>query len=126
MMKGTYADDKVPTHETVEKLGKDFSTNVIKQIDETFMPVPSIDNYKLQDYGQEFIKAYDAFNKSLQAPIVDKKSKGEKEKKRQPHECPKCLDDFQQQEYVKMIKHCQKVLQHIEGGMGNTSMLAEN
>ena len=63
------------------------------------MPVPSIDNYKLQDYGLEFLRAYEAFRKSLQKPVEDpkkkKKDSKKEEPKRKPHECPKCLDDAQ-------------------------------
>ena len=30
VMKGTYPDDKIPTHETIEKFGKDFVNNTLK------------------------------------------------------------------------------------------------
>ena len=85
------------------------------------MPVKAIDNYEIDKYGHEFIKAFEEYRKALNPPPPPKPKKGKKgkkgkkskkaeEKKRKPHECELCLDDKQQVAYVKMIKHCQRVL----------------
>ena len=54
----------MPTYETIEKIGKDF-TVILKKIDKSYLPVEKVDDYELDKYFHSFNKVYDTLKKDL-------------------------------------------------------------
>ena len=103
IFRGALKNTTEPTHEDVEKVGKQFST-ALKEIDEKYLAVPKIDNYKLTEYAHKFIKVYESFKKSLDPPPPSKDDK-KKKKKDEPKKSLVYVDDDQQKQYEEMMKH---------------------
>ena len=122
IFRGGDPKDPQPTHETIESIGKNF-TAALKGIDEKYLPVPALDNYQLEKAAKEFIKVFVKYKKIIEeSPVDAAKGAASTVTKKQDS---KFVDDDQQREYLEMMKQVQKFLQHCQGGMENTSMIAE-
>lgn len=96
-------------------MSKEFSDKYIKAIDPKYMPVETIDNYKIEEFGEAFMKdrkeLKESFESSGLGAVVKGAAKGVKkaagkEDKPDPDACNDCMTDDQQKAYLKMMKQC--------------------